>query len=106
MGRAGAGSPGAEYYATLGVPATASANEIAHAFRTHAKALHPDLNPSPGAAEEFRRVAEAHEVLSDPVRRAAYDRARASAAATPPSWGSSPFSSAPSTDEKRSGPPP
>ncbi|HSJ27853.1 MAG TPA: J domain-containing protein [Acidimicrobiia bacterium] len=64
-----------DYYAALGVGADASPDEIKKAFRRLARESHPDANPGdPGAEARFREVAEAYEVLSDPRRRAAYDR--------------------------------
>lgn len=64
-----------DYYATLGVPREASDQEIKRAFRRIARESHPDANPGDAeAAERFREAAEAYEVLSDPQRRAAYDR--------------------------------
>jgi molecular chaperone DnaJ len=65
----------ADYYAALGVSPDASSQEIKAAFRRIARESHPDANPGDAAAEErFRSAAEAYEVLSDPQRRAAYDR--------------------------------
>ena len=65
----------ADYYATLGVERDASPDEIKKAFRRLARATHPDANPDDPAAEaRFREVAEAYEVLSDPEKRARYDR--------------------------------
>ncbi len=65
----------ADYYETLGVARDASADDIKRAFRRLARDSHPDANPGdPSAEARFREVAEAYEVLSDPSRRAAYDR--------------------------------
>ena len=58
----------------LGVPRDASEAEIKKAFRKLARELHPDVSDAPGANDDFREVAEAYEVLSDPERRATYDR--------------------------------
>jgi molecular chaperone DnaJ len=63
-----------DYYEILGVPREASAAEIKRAFRTLARELHPDVSSAPGTEQRFREAAEAFEVLSDPGRRATYDR--------------------------------
>ena len=64
-----------DYYVTLGVPRDASEQDIKRAFRRIARESHPDANPGESeAADRFRGAAEAYEVLSDPQRRAAYDR--------------------------------
>lgn len=62
-----------DHYKTLGVSRDASAEEIKRAYRKKARTLHPDVNPSPEAAEEFKRVAHAHDVLSDAEKRRIYD---------------------------------
>lgn len=64
------------YYTTLGVPDDADAEAIKSAFRSKAKRLHPDINPSPIAAKQFHRLNEAYEILSDTNKRAAYDKKR------------------------------
>ncbi|MBL8990612.1 MAG: J domain-containing protein [Phycisphaerae bacterium] len=63
-----------DYYATLGVARTATAEEIQRAYRKLAREFHPDVNKSPGAQEKFKQAAEAYEVLKDPQRRARYDQ--------------------------------
>jgi molecular chaperone DnaJ len=64
-----------DYYAVLGVPRSASTEEIKRAFRSLALKHHPDRNPGDAEAERrFREAAEAWEVLGDPDQRARYDR--------------------------------
>lgn len=64
-----------DYYERLGVARDADANEIKKAFRKLARELHPDVNShDPEAETKFKAAAEAYEVLSDPERRATYDR--------------------------------
>ena len=65
-----------DYYETLGVPRTATADEIKRAYRKLARKHHPDLQPAAErakAAEHFKEINEAHEVLSDADKRAKYD---------------------------------
>lgn len=64
-----------DYYAVLGVPRTASQADIKKAFRKAARQHHPDTNTGDAAAErKFKAVNEANAVLSDPDKRALYDR--------------------------------
>jgi len=63
-----------DYYEVLGVSREASAEEIKRAFRRLAMKYHPDRNKSPDAEAKFKEINEAYEVLSDPEKRAAYDR--------------------------------
>lgn len=63
-----------DYYEILGVSRSASEEQVRKAFRKLALEYHPDRNKSPGANERFKEVNEAYQVLSDPNKRAAYDR--------------------------------
>lgn len=63
-----------DYYEVLGVPKTASKEEIRKAYRKLSKQYHPDLNKEEGAEEKFKEVTEAFEVLSDENKRASYDQ--------------------------------
>lgn len=64
-----------DYYKTLGVSRSASADEIKRAYRKLANKHHPDKNKdNPGASEKFAKVSEAYEVLSDKIKREKYDR--------------------------------
>ncbi len=62
-------------YEVLGVPRDAAEQDVKKAFRKLARELHPDVNAhDPQAEEKFKEAAEAYEILSDPERRATYDR--------------------------------
>ncbi len=66
-----------DYYAVLGVSASASEKEIQQAYRKLARELHPDANPGDTAAEErFKEVSAAYDVVGDPDTRNQYDQAR------------------------------
>jgi molecular chaperone DnaJ len=63
-----------DYYEVLGIPRDASAEDIKKAFRKLAFQYHPDRNRADGAADKFKEINEAYEILSDADKRAAYDR--------------------------------
>ena len=63
----------ADHYETLGVSRDASLEEIKKAYRRLARELHPDVNPSEEAAERFKTVTHAYDVLSDTEQRQRYD---------------------------------
>lgn len=63
-----------DYYELLGVPRDASPEDIKKAYRKLALQYHPDRNKEEGAAEKFKQINAAYAVLSDPDKRAHYDR--------------------------------
>jgi curved DNA-binding protein CbpA len=65
-----------DYYAILQVHPQADREVISAAYRRLAAKYHPDVSASPDTAEKMKLLNEAYEVLSDPARRAAYDRSR------------------------------
>jgi DnaJ-class molecular chaperone len=73
----------ADPYTTLGVKKDATPDDIQKAYRRLAKKLHPDLNPgNKGAEEKFKEVAAAYDLLSDPDKRARFDRGEVDASGT------------------------
>ncbi len=81
-----------DYYEIIGVPRSATAEDIKRAYRRLARKYHPDVSKDPKAEERFKELGEAYEVLKDPVKRAAYDRLGANWKAgqdfrPPPDWG-------------------
>lgn len=71
--RAAGGEPFVDYYAVLGLTASATLAEIQSAYRKLARLHHPDHDKSPDAATQFEAIAKAHRVLRDPESREAYD---------------------------------
>jgi len=63
-----------DLYNILGIPATASAEEVKQAYRKLARTHHPDMNPDPQSQERFKEINQAYETLSDPQKRSEYDQ--------------------------------
>ena len=79
-----------DYYAVLGVPRTASEEDVKKARMKLARKYHPDLNPGDKKAEDqFKKVQEAYDVISDPEKRKRYDQFGEN-------WENMPFSGGPS----------
>src|SRR5712664_490789 len=69
-------------YQILGLRRTATAEEIKRTYRRLAKKLHPDINPDKRVEQQFREATQAYELLSDPVKRARFDRGEIDASGT------------------------
>jgi len=94
-----------DYYKVMGVSRDASQEDIKRAYRKLARKFHPDVSKEKDAEEKFKELQEAHEVLRDPQKRAAYDQLGPDWQAgqdfrPPPDWGKGfEFSRGPSTDD-------
>jgi len=80
-----------DYYETLGLPRTATQDDIKHAYRKLARKYHPDVSKLADAEARFKDINEANEVLKDPEKRAAYDQVGSGFKAgqefrPPPNW--------------------
>jgi curved DNA-binding protein CbpA len=92
-----------DYYEILGVPHDATQEQIKRRYRDLARRYHPDISLSADAAEKFKKINEANQVLSDPHKRAAYDTERAFSQSRPrPAPSPSP---SPPTDSRPASPP-
>lgn len=72
-----------DLYALLGIPASATREQIRQAYRDRAKMLHPDVNPDPEAKHQFQMVQSAYNVLYDPLSRRLYDWSLSAPSRTP-----------------------
>lgn len=80
-----------DFYKILDVPRDAKAEDIKKAYRRLARKYHPDVSKETGAEDKFKEVNEAHDILSDPEKRAAYDQLgyhrQGQDFRPPPGWG-------------------
>jgi len=63
-----------DYYDILGIDHSATKDDIKKAYRKLALKYHPDKNKEKGAEEKFKEINEAYQVLSDPQKKAEYDK--------------------------------
>jgi curved DNA-binding protein len=80
-----------DYYEVLGVPRTATQEEIQRSYRKLARKFHPDVSKAKDAEEKFKEINEAYEVLKDPEKRQKYNQLGANWKAgqefrPPPGW--------------------
>ncbi|KAI9151042.1 hypothetical protein H9P43_009657 [Blastocladiella emersonii ATCC 22665] len=75
------------HYDLLGVPRSATQEEIRRAYRTKALTCHPDRNKSPAAAQQFRELTDAYNILRDPFHRGKYDKSLSAHSTVPDSCG-------------------
>jgi Ca-activated chloride channel family protein len=71
-------------YNRLGLPVNATTEDIRHSYREAALRLHPDTNTDPGETEIFLSIQQAYDVISDPAKRAAYDKTLPASEFLPP----------------------
>ncbi len=81
-----------DYYKIMGLTRDASQDEIKRSYRKLARKFHPDISKEPNAEARFKEIAEAYEVLKDPVKRKSYDRIDPNMRSgesfqPPPDWG-------------------
>ena len=74
-------------YDLLGIKKTATADEIKKAYRKLARTLHPDVNPDKNAADRFKAVTAAYDLLSDPEKRRRFDAGEIDAEGNPTPFG-------------------
>lgn len=80
-----------DFYEVLGVPRTATQEEIQRAYRRLARRYHPDVNKDPSAEDRFKEISEAYHVLSDPETRRRYDQVGSAYREAPAGAGAGPW---------------